>query len=109
MANVYTRRLASALFAGTKESVQLAVVPEGVAWVVRDIMVANPTLVEVDLQFWISNPVAYHLILQKLAPGTMLHLELRQRMYTGEALNGYSSAGAVNCVITGYEFSLSGL
>lgn len=103
---IYTRRFGSAVFAGTRETQLLATVPSGVAWVVRDIVVANPTTAEADVQVWISNPGALHLFLGKVPVGGFQHLELRQRMYTNEQLMAYASVPAVNLVVTGYELTI---
>lgn len=105
MAQIYTRRLAAHIFAGTKEVVLLGTVPPGHVWVIRDIIwdvgSTGSDLVYLYLQ---SREAAYVFYRQEHLGPASFHQELRVVLDEGDELHGAAAMTNTTLVVTGYDF-----
>lgn len=103
---VYTRRLG--VISGTSPNVWLQIhrAEDGVVTIIRDIVITNASTAPVDElairvrpvtragEWWIAYAKAFEI-------GTR-HMELRQELVAGEALEVFSSTTGVYVAVTGY-------
>lgn len=108
MATVFTRSMGVALSGAPDTPTVFFTAGPGVAWVIRDLVVANYAGAAAHIYVGlVTGGLAYSIFqIPDLAPATSAHLDLRQALVEGDEIFMQSSgpAGTATAVMTGYQF-----
>lgn len=107
MAFAYTARVGYLQRAGPFD-VELAIVPVGRVWVVRD-LVGRGFDSDAELHFYVHTQggQTYTLAIWKLASGESRHLDLRQALPAGDSIRvGYTGTAGTNLAVTVYDLTV---